>query len=157
MEKKHFSLEMRDDNMVTKVFKIILGVACIAIACYWLIYNIKSVKLDGRLWITVVFLVGFGGYLIWTALGYGYRYIEFTGDMIRLKKNSFLSPIDIKAPNVELIEIYPLKFTVHLKSAKTILTRFGVSDIEKIELIKDEIMKFAAGHNIPNELRNELE
>lgn len=156
MEKKHFSLEMRDENRVTKVFQVILGVACIAIACYWLIYNIKSVKSDGKLWITVIFLIGFGGYLIWTGLGYGYRYIEFTGDMIRLKKNSFLSPVDIKVPDVESIEIYPLKFIVHFKSSETILTRFGVSDIEKIELIKDEIMKFATDNNITAEIKNEM-
>jgi hypothetical protein len=156
MEKKHFSLEMRDNNRLVRIFQVIFGLACLAIACYWLVYNIKSVKSDGTLWITVIFLAGFGAYLIWTGFGHGYRFIEFSGDTIKLKKNSFLPAVEIIAEEVELIEIYPLKFVVRFKSTKTILTRFGVSDIEKVELIKDEIVKFAADHNIPNDLKNEL-
>lgn len=155
MEKKHFSLEMRDENRLTKIFQVILGLACIAIACYWLIYNIRSDK-SGTLWVTVIFLTGFGVYMIWSGFGYGYRFIEFVGDKITLKKNSFLSPVVINAREVGKIEMYPLKFKVIFRSSKMIQTRFGVSDIEKIELIKDEIIKFAADHNIPTEIKNEL-
>jgi hypothetical protein len=64
--------------------------------------------------------------------------------------------MEIYPADVEMIEIYPLKFIVKFRSSKRILTRFGVSDIEKIELIKDEIIKFAADHNILLEIKNEL-
>jgi hypothetical protein len=155
MEKKHFSLDLRENNMLIRISQIIFGSVCIAVAGYWLVYNIKAVKSDGTLWITVIFITGFGAYLIWSGFGYGHRFIEFTGDMIRMKKNPFLPQIDMIASEVEHIEVYPLKFIIKLKSSKAILTRFGVSDIEKIELIKDEIIIFASDHNIPLEIKNE--
>jgi hypothetical protein len=156
MEKRHFSLEMKDDNRLIRISQVIFGITCVAIACYWFVYNLKSAARGGTLWITVIFLAGFGAYLIWSGFGYGYRFIEFTVDRIVLKKNSFLPEMEINPPDVELIEIYPLKFTVKFRSSKTILMRFGVSDIEKIELIKDEIIKFASYHNILLEIKNEL-
>jgi hypothetical protein len=156
MENKHFSLEMRDNNRLIRIFQILFGAVCIAVAGYWLVYNIKAIRSDGTLWITVIFITGFGAYLIWSGFGYGYRFIEFTGSMIRIKKNAFLSPVDIIPSEVELIEVFPLKFIVRFRSTRTILTRFGVTDIEKIELIKDEIIKFASDHNIPLEIKNEM-
>jgi hypothetical protein len=156
MEKKQFSLELRDNNKLVRIFQVIFGALCIAVAGYWLVYNIKAVRSDGTLWVTVVFITGFGAYLIWSGFGYGYRFIEFSDEMIRMKKNPFLPPVNIIVSEVELIEIYPLKFIVKLKSSKTLLTRFGVSDIEKIELIKDEIIKFATDHNMPLEIKNEM-
>lgn len=156
MQKKHFSLEMRDENRFTMIFQIILGVLCFAIACYWLIYNLKTDKQAGSVWATIIFLAGFGAYLVWSGLGYGYRFIEFYDDKMVLKKNSFLSPVVILPGEVEKIEMFPLKFTLIFRSSKVLLTRFGVSDIEKVELIKDEIIKFAADHSIPTEIKDEL-
>lgn len=157
MEKRHFSLEMREDNKLTKVFQIIFGILCIAIAVYWLIYNFKAVRSDGTLWITVVFLTGFGCYLIWSGLGYAYRFIEFADDQIRIRKNSFFPVNEIKTSEIVKIVVFPLKVTIEKKSQKTILIRFGVSDIEKIERIKDEFGTFAEANRIMFELRNETD
>ncbi|MGD0581435.1 MAG: hypothetical protein ABR974_00665 [Bacteroidales bacterium] len=156
MEKKHFSLEMRENNRLIMIFQVLFGLTCVAIAIYWFIYNARSVNPGSTLWVTVIFLTGFGAYLIWSGFGYGIRFIEFTAEKIILKKNAFLSAMEIYPADVEMIEIYPLKFIVKFRSSKRILTRFGVSDIEKIELIKDEIIKFAADHNILLEIKNEL-
>jgi hypothetical protein len=156
MEKKHYSLELRDSNRLIRISQVVFGAVCVAVAGYWLVYNISALKSDGTLWITVIFIAGFGGYLIWSGFGYGYRFIEFTDTAIRMKKNAFLPPVDIIASEVEMIEVYPLKFMVSFKSSRKILTRFGVTDIEKIELIKDEIIRFASDHNIPLEIKNEM-
>jgi hypothetical protein len=155
MEKKTISLETRENNKITRIFQIIFGIACISIAVFWIIYNYRSVKADRTLWITVAFLTGFGAFQIFSGLGFAARYIEFGTDNIRLKNNSLLSPVDLSVSNVERIEIFPLKALIFLKSAKKILIRFGVTDIEKVELIKDEIMTFASANNIGLELKNE--
>jgi hypothetical protein len=157
MEKRHFSLEMREDNRLTKVFQIIFGILCIAIAVYWLIYNFKSVRSDGTLWITVLFLTGFGCYLVWSGVGYAYRFIEFGDDNIRIRKNSFIPVSDLNRTEIEKIVVFPLKVIIERKSKKSLLLRFGISDIEKIEKIKDEFGIFAATNGITFELSNEMD
>jgi hypothetical protein len=156
MEKRHYSLEMREDDMLTRVFQLILGVACAGIAGFWFIYDLKTHRSGFSIWVTKIFLAAFGAYMAWRGLGFGYRFIEFYEDHIKMKKNSFLSTTEITPGAVEKIEIYPLKFTVFLKDSKTILTRFGVTDTSKIELIKDEIIRFASDHNILLDIKNEL-
>jgi len=147
---------MREDNRLTRISQLILGTACAAVAAYWLIFSIKARKMNASTWATVVFLAGFGSYLVWIGLGYGYRFIEFLEGAIILKKNPLMAAENIKASDIEKLEIYPLKFVICLKSGKKILTRLGVSDVEKIELIKDELLIFAETHNLTSELMNEL-
>lgn len=156
MEKKSFSLEMNESNSLTKVFKFILGVLCIAIAIYWIIFNLKMSAIDWSSWVSSAFLGLFGLFMIWTSFGYGYNFIEFERDIIRLKNNSFLPVKEIKSTEIEKIIIYPLKFIIRLKSAKSILTRLGISDIERNENIKDELMKYAESNKILLEIKNEM-
>jgi len=69
MEKMYFSLGTSENNRLVKVIQIVFGVVCIAVAIFWLVFNIKSLKADGTLWITIIFLSGFGFYQIWAGLG----------------------------------------------------------------------------------------
>jgi hypothetical protein len=155
MEEKHYALGGGENNRLVRVFQVIFGVLCIGIAVYWLIYNFKSVKSDGTLWITVAFLIGFGGYLIWAGLGFSYRFIEFGSDRITLKKNSLLPAKVIKASSVEKIVVFPLKFIIFLKPSGRILNRFGVNNTENIEPVKDHLLKFAEENGIEHEIMNE--
>jgi hypothetical protein len=156
METKYYSLELRENNTLIKVFRIIFGIACIGIAIFWLFYNFKAVRADNNLWITVIFLSGFGIYLVRSGLGYGNRFIEIGNSHIGFRKNSFLKRAEYDAGEIEKIGFYPLKVVFWLRSGKKDLLRFGVTDIEKVESIKDDLMKFATGNNIPGELINEM-
>ena len=151
----HFSLELRDNNKLIKIFQVVFGVICIAIAVYWLIYNFSSAIKNQTLWITVAFLLCFGGYLIWSGLGYAYRYIDISDEKIKVKQNAFLPVKVLQAGEIDKIDIYPLKVVFLLKSSKKILIRFGVTDYEKIERIKDEFLKFAERNDIKNDINNE--
>ena len=155
MENKIFSLEIRENNKVTRIFQTVFGVVCIVIAVFWIIHNYKSVRSDRTLWITVFFLCFFGAYQIYSALGLASRFIGFGTATIRLKNNFLLPAVDLSAQNVEKIEVFPLKVHIFLKSSKKILIRFGVTDTEKIELIKDEIITFASENNITMDIKNE--
>jgi hypothetical protein len=64
METKYFSLGPSEQSAVVKIIRSIFGLVCIAIAVFWLIFNIRSVKADHTLWITVLFLSGFGIYQV---------------------------------------------------------------------------------------------
>lgn len=156
MENKIISLETRESNKLTRIFQIIFGFACICIAVFWIIYNYRSVIADGTLWVTVVFLCGFGAFQIYNGLGFASRFIEFGTGIIRLKNNTLCAPVELRAENIEKIEVYPLKVHIFPKTLKKILIRFGVTYPEKVEIIKDEIISFASNNNINMEIKNEL-
>jgi uncharacterized protein (DUF342 family) len=63
--------------------------------------------------------------------------------------------VDLPAQNIDKIEVFPLKVHIFHKSSKKILIRFGITEPEKIELIKDEIITFASANNIITEIKNE--
>ena len=155
MEIKHFSLGTNENNRLVKIIRILFGVVCIAVAIYWLSFNIKSLKADGTLWITIIFLTGFGFYQIWSGLGRATRFIEIASDHIRLKKNPILPPVEMSSGEIEKIELFPLNLILFLKSKKKILLRFGTTYHETNEKVKDEILSFAETNNIPLEIIEE--
>jgi hypothetical protein len=155
MEKKYFSLEIRDDNRLTKIFRIIFGLICCAIAVFWVISNFISVRADGTQWITIVFLIAFGFFQVYAGFGFATKFIELNSNNIRLKRNSILPAVDIPSDQVERIELYPLKVQFFFKPGKMVLLRFGISDPDKIELIKAEIINFADFNNLTLDIKTE--
>ncbi len=155
MVKKYFSLGSTDNNIFVKIIRIIFGLVCIAVAGYWFSFNIKSLKADWTLWITVLFLLGFGFYQIWSALGKANRYIEFGKEYILLKRNPLLAAIRMEVSNIEKIELFPLNVVFFLKSKKRIFLRFGTTYQDTNELIKDELFSFTGMNNIALEVVEE--
>jgi hypothetical protein len=155
MEKKYFSLEIGDDNRLTKLFRIIFGLLCCAIAIFWVIFNFTSIKADGKQWITVAFLIAFGAFQIYAGFGLAIKYIELNNNKIRLRKNSVLPAIDMPDDQIEKIELFPLKVHFIIRPGRKILLRFGISDPEKIESIKEEIVRFADANNLILEIKTE--
>jgi hypothetical protein len=155
MELKYFPLGTSENNRIVKIFRVIFGVACTGVAVYWLIFNINSLKTDGTLWITIIFLTGFGLFQVWSGIGRATRFIEIGPGKIRLKKNSVLSAIEISAGEIEKIEIYPLNVIFFLKSKKRIMLRFGTTFHDINETIKEEVLYFSESNTIPSEIIRE--
>lgn len=147
MEKIHFSLELHDTNRFTRVLYFVFGLICIAIAIYWLIYNINQSTTDWKLVITVIFLTLFGFYQLASGAGRVRRYFEIDGDLLKLKRSSILPSVIISASDLKSIEIFPLK--IHFNTGKRrILFRLGVTELEKAELIKESVSAFAIKYGI---------
>lgn len=155
MENKYFSLGSTDNNLFVKIIRIIFGLLCILVAGYWFGYNIKLLKADWTLWITVLFLLGFGFYQVWSGLGKATRFIEFGKDFILLRKNPIFPAVKMAANDIEKIELFPLNIVFFLKSKKRILLRFGTTYQDINELIKDELFSFTGSNNIQIEVVEE--
>jgi hypothetical protein len=155
MEKKYFALSSNENNKIVKIIQVVFGFVCIAIAGFWLFYNIRAMKADKTLWITIIFLTGFGFYQIWTGLGKSARFIEISADKIRIKKTILLPPVILSPENIQKIEIYPLNLIFFLKSQKKILLRFGATYQDTNEQIKDEVFIFAEKNLIKAEFVEE--
>ncbi|MEI6047416.1 MAG: hypothetical protein WCS03_00830 [Bacteroidota bacterium] len=152
MEIKHFSFATTESSRFVKIIRIIFGLVCISVAVFWLVFNIKSFKTDGMLWITIIFLSGFGFYQIWSGLGLATKFIEIGTDYIRLKKNPVLPHKAITAQEIERIELFPMNMIFFLKSGKRIMLRFGALYQDRNKNIKDEIIIFADINKIPYEI-----
>ena len=155
MEEGNFPLGNTEDNRFVKGFRIIFGIACIAMAAYWVNFSLKSLKTDRSLWVTIFFLLGFGFYQIWAGLGRATRYIVINPEMILLKKSSLRPPVQILPAHISKIDIFPLNIYFIMKSGKKLLLRFGTIHYETNEKIVDEIIRFADSNNIPYELNEE--
>ena len=155
METKYFSLGTGESNKLVNIIRLIFGVVCIAIAMLWMIFNIRSFKSDGTLWITIVFLTGFGFYQIWAGLGRAIRFIEIDQDKIILKKNSLLPFKELKAGEIKKIEVFPLSLIIYLHGDRKTILRFGTTYTDNIDPIKCEIEQFASGNNICLEIKRE--
>jgi hypothetical protein len=155
METKYFSFSSVENNKLVKIIQIVFGIVCIAIAIFWLIFNIRSLKADGTLWITIIFLSGFGFYQVWAGLGKATRFIEISSDKIRLKKTILLSALEMQVSEIQKIEIFPFNLIFFLKTKKKILLRFSSTYYETNEKIKDEILGFAEFNSINTEIVEE--
>ncbi len=155
MEKQYYSLEPVESNRMTKIFQLTLGILCFIVAIVWVILNINVLKSNGALWITIIFLLGFGYFQINAGFGRATRFIEIGTDKIRLKRNSLLSVTEISTEEIEKIEMYPLNLIFFRRNDKTIILRFGTTYTDKIDPIKDGIMSFASVNSIPLEIKTE--
>jgi hypothetical protein len=143
METKYFSLSSVENNRLVKIVQIIFGVVCIFVALFWLIFNIRAMKSDRTLWITILFLSGFGFYQIWAGSGKAARFIEISSDRIRLKRTVFLPAVEMSAGFLQKIEIYPFNLIFYLNEKKRVVLRFSTTYVETNEKVKDEILSFA--------------
>ena len=155
METKYFSLGPPENSTTVKIIRFVFGLVCIAIAIFWMIFNIRAAKADRILWITVLFLSGFGSYQVWAGLGRTSRFIRIGNDKIILKKNSLLPLKEMASSGIKKIEVFPLNIIFYFnRGGKTIL-RFGTTYTDDIEPIKIEIEEFAAVNNIELETMTE--
>jgi hypothetical protein len=155
MEKKYFILGAADNSKLVKAIQIFFGIVCLAVAIFWLVFNIRSMKADGTLWITIIFLSGFGLYQIWVGIGKATRFIEISPEKIWLKKTILLPAVEIAAGDIQNMELFPFTLFIFLKTNKKILLRFGTTYPETNEMIKDEVLAFAEQNSIRVEIKEE--
>jgi hypothetical protein len=152
MEIRYFSLDSIEKKGFVKFVRIVFGIVCLGVAVFWLAFNLKQLKADKTLWITIFFLSGFGFYQIWAGAGKANRYIEIGPGFIRLKSNFFSPHIEMIVQEFEKIELYPLSVVFFLKGKKKKLLRFGTTYYESNRMIMDEIIDFADSNMIPYEI-----
>jgi len=155
METKYYSLGPSENSTTLKIIRILFGLVCLAIAVFWIVFNIRSVKADRTLWITVMFLSGFGLYQVLAGLGRTSRFIGIGSDKIFLKKNSLLPVKEMSASEIKKIELFPLNLIFYLNPGRKTVLRFGTTYTDNIDPIKSKIELFASGNKIYLEIKRE--
>jgi hypothetical protein len=155
MERNHYSLEVNKSNKLTRIFQLAFGILCAVIALIWLIMNFNTLKSNGGLLITIIFLLGFAYYQVNSGLGRGEKFIEIGQTTLKLRKNSLFPVQELHASDIEKIEIFPLNIIFFLRSGKTVFLRFGTTYTDIIEPARKSIESFCKENNIPLEFKNE--
>ncbi len=155
MERQYFQLDPKDNPRFIRVVRTIFGILCIIIGLYWAIFHTDSLKTDPTLWITVVFLAGFGAYQIAAGFGKTSKFIDIEADRIILKHSSFLPEAEIKSTVIEKTAIYPLSICFLLKNKKKKILRFGLNNTGIINPVKDAVIQFAELNGIAFEEKKE--
>jgi hypothetical protein len=154
MEKKRFSLDLREPVKWTEILQLIFGICCFVITIITLISLSRSAEAERSSLTGIVFLFVFGIYQVWAGLGYARKFIEFAGTEIILKLNSVGGVKHYISSDIKKIELYPLNTVLHLNSGSKINLRFGINTPERNEKIADEIIAFAEANNISFELKD---
>lgn len=155
MEKRHFSLEMKESAKWSEWVQIAFGIICIVISIV-LIFSLIKTASDKSSWIGIYFLVLFGIFQIWSGFGFAEKFIELESGKIRLKKSSIARPRVINAVEIEKIEAFPLNTIFRLKNNSKINLRFGINYPERNVAIVHELYLFAEENKILFEEKNEL-
>lgn len=155
MNGNYFSLEVSKSNRLTRIFQLVLGILCIVIAFGWLITNYSSFNVNRSLWLTIIFLLGFGYFQINSGLGKGDKFIEIGESRIRMKINSVLPVRELQASEISKTEIYSLSVVFLMKSGKKEKVRFGTTYPDMLDPIRQNIEEFCTRNNIESEIRKE--
>ncbi len=155
MENKYFSLEVNSNNKVIRIFQIVFGTVCAALAIVWLIMNLDSLKSNITLWFTIMFLLGFAWYQINSGLGKGDKFLQIDKTSLKFKVNSLFPSKELNASDIKKIEIFPLSMVILMRSGKKKIIRFGTTYTDVIEPIKKGIENFCTLNSLELEFRNE--
>jgi uncharacterized protein YlzI (FlbEa/FlbD family) len=155
MENNYFSLEVYRNNKVIRIFQIVFGTICAALAIGWLIMNLDSLKSNITLWFTIIFLLGFAWYQINSGLGKGDKFLQIDQTSLKLKMNSLFPSRELNASDIKKIEIFPLSMVILMRSGKKKILRFGTTYTDVIEPIKKGIEDFCTLNSLELEFRNE--
>ena len=155
MENKHIPLDLKNNTLFVRILQVLFGFACLAVAIFWIVFNMKSVKTDTSLWITTLLLIAFGLYQILSGLGKTKRFIDINDNEIDLKKNALLPGSKIRNNEITKIESFPLNIIFHLKNGRKTILRFGINYPEVIDIVKDTLKEFSKLNNIEFDIEND--
>lgn len=153
MEKKRFSLDLREPVRWTEIIQLIFGIVCLVIAILLLISLSRSESPERSSLTGIAFLFIFGIYQIWAGIGYARKFIEFEGSLLNLKINSIGKVKHIQSSEIEGIDVYPMNIIFRLNNNSKINLRFGTNMPERNEEIVNELVAFAEANNITFEIK----
>lgn len=155
MEKIKYLLEQKDNSRIIRVLQIIFGLVCIILGIFWVIFNFNTIKGSGSAWITILFITSFGLYQILSGMGKTTKYVQTEDQRIIIKQHAVLPAVELKASDIEKIDLYPLSTWFILKTGKKVILRFGTSYPEIIKPVEDSIIEFGSVNGIKLEVKKE--
>ena len=148
MTGKRFNIDINDNSLINRVFKIALGILCFLAAGYFM-YSITGTSASTvASWAAIVFLIFFGLWGILSGTGTIDKYIIIDEDRITLRKNPFLPPVEMLCTDIQYVEFGPLNASFVLKKGDKIILKLGTYNRERSALIMEAIEQFCINNKV---------
>lgn len=147
MAETRYYTDLNEDNKPGKILRIIFGVACLAVAV-WYMYSIRgTASSTGSAWIATAFLLLFGLWMIASGLGYTRRYITVGDERIILRQEFYRPPAILSATTLKAVEFKPLTIVFRTTSGNVSL-RLGTYYPEHPAKVMGAVEEFCKRNNI---------
>jgi uncharacterized membrane protein len=147
MTEKRYSIDLHENTRTGKIFRIILGVASLVVAV-WYMYSIRGTAASVETaWIATGFLLLFSLWLIASGLGYTQRYITVGDDKITLRQEFYRPPVIFTPSSLSSVEFRTLVIDFFAGGQKVTL-RLGTFYPEQTAAIMGAVEDFCRRHAI---------
>jgi len=124
MAEKRYNLELHENTLAGRVFRIALGIICLA-GAIWFMFSIGSTAASsGTAWIATSFLLVFSLWLIASGTGYTERFITVGDSKIVLKHSFYMPSVTFSSSSLLCVEFKAL--SIEFRTArKKVTLRLG--------------------------------
>jgi len=153
MTEKRYSIDLHENTRTGKILRIILGVACMIVAL-WYMYSIRGTAASMETaWIATGFLLLFSVWLLASGLGYTHRYITVGDENIILRQEFYRPPVIFTPSSLKSVEFKTLIIDFYNREQKITL-RLGTFYPEQTAAIINAVEGFCRRHAI--EIRGDV-
>ncbi len=160
MEEKRYSLDINDNSLINRTFKIVLGILCIIASVYFIFTMTGTTASTTTSWIAVVFIIIFGIWEILSGFRLISRYIVFEEKSITVRQNPLSMPVIIIPTDIDNVDFGPLTIRFILIKGEKIILRLGTYDRERSASIMEEAERFCIRNSVKSkglELKNQTD
>lgn len=111
MTEKRYYIDLQEENRTGKILRTVFGIACLAVAGWYLYSIMGTTAATGSAWIAVGFLLLFGLWMIASGLGYTRRYITVSDEKIILRQEFYRPPVVFTPASLKSVNFKPLTIT----------------------------------------------
>ena len=124
MTERRYTLELYENTMAGRVFRIALGIICLAGAIWFMLSIGGTAASSGTAWIATFFLLAFSLWLIASGTGYTERFIIVGDSKIVLKHSLYMPAVTFSSSSLLCIEFKAL--SIEFRTArKSVTLRLG--------------------------------
>ena len=147
MADKRYSIDLNEITKTGRIFRIIIGVACLVVAI-WYVYSIRGTTASiETAWIAIAFLLLFSLWLLASGLGYTQNYIAVGDEKITLKQKFYQPPVIFTPSSLSSVEFRTMIIDFFTDDKKITL-RLGSSYPEHTAAIMEAVEGFCVRHSI---------
>lgn len=108
MTEKRYYIDLQEENRTGKILRTVFGIACLAVAGWYMYSIMGTAAATGSAWIAVSFLLLFGLWMIASGLGYTRRYITVSDERVILRQEFYRPPVVFTPASLKSVDFKPL-------------------------------------------------
>lgn len=147
MTEIRYNLELHENSMAGRVFRIALGIICLAGGIWFMVSIGGTTASTGTAWIATAFLLVFSLWMIASGTGYLERFITVGDTKIVLKHSSYMPAVTITTSSLSCVTFKALSIEFHT-AGKNVTLRLGNYYQERSVAIMEAVEAFCSRNSV---------